>query len=268
MCIFEKILDMLGICHVPVAPMMSSPCLKAEMVSQLLAGEQVEILDSEGSWFLVMNLHDEFKGWVDSKMIELLIEGQDTDITRSFAGLVSAPLLCARDQYGRSFYLPGGSRLYNHGSSIAIAPGRNLEMEIREHLVQPILKSRKKLVSTALSYNGAPFLWGGRTVFGIDCTGLVQMVFLLNGIKIPRKIDQQMETGVVAGMIEESAQGDVAFFEGPEGNIVHTGIIADKDRIIHAYGEVRIDLVDNEGIYNKHTRQYSHKLRVIKRFIP
>lgn len=259
---------MFGICHVPVAPLMGSPCLKAEMVSQLLAGEQVEILDSADSWLLVMNLYDEFKGWVDSKMIEILLDGQDTQITNSFAGMANAPILCARDQYGRSFYLPGGSRLYTHGSSIAVAPGRNLEMEVKKHLIQPRFRSNKDLVSTAMLYNGAPFLWGGRTVFGIDCTGLVQMVSILNGIKAPRKIEQQLETGVVVEFNSESVPGDVAFFADPDGNIVHTGIIADRGRIIHAYGEVRFDLLDNEGIFNKYTRQYSHKLRVIKRFIP
>lgn len=263
-----KLLAMHGVCHVPVAPMKESPSLQSEMVSQLLAGELVEILDLEGGWFLVMGLNDGLKGWVDVKMIEELLDEQVNVIQNSFAGMAPAPLLCAKDQFGRSFYLPGGARLYTHGSSIAIAPGRNLEMEVKQHLVQPKFKSGKGLIQTAMTYNGAPFLWGGKTVFGIDCAGFVQTVFLLHGVPVPRKLDQLVEVGEVVSFNNEALPGDVAFFDNAEGNIVHTGLIVDQGRIIHAFGEVRVDLLDHEGIFNKYTRQYSHKLRVIKRFVP
>lgn len=258
---------MIGICHVPVASLYNSPSFKAEIVSQLLAGELVEVLDVEQTWFYIINLNDGFKGWVDRKMIEELIESQENSIAKSFTGMVKAPLLCSKDQYGRTFYLPGGAKLYSHGSSIAVAPCRNLEMDVKEHLFKPVYKSRKELIETALAYNGAPFLWGGKTIFGIDCSGLLQIVFELNGIRIPRKLDQQIEMGSVVSFSAESKPGDLAFFENAEGAIIHAGIIMDSERIIHAYGEVRVDMLDHEGIFNKYTRQYSHKLRVIKNIV-
>ena len=234
------------------------------MVSQLLAGEQVEILDLEDNWFLVISLNDGFRGWVDRKMIEELLDGDGERITASCAGTVRAPFLTARDQFGRTFFLPGGSKLYTHGSSIAVAPGRNLEMEVKQHLYTPKFNSRKEIITTALAYNGAPFLWGGKSIFGIDCSGLVQMVFSLNGIQLPRKLDLQVEIGKVVNFNAEAKPGDLAFFEDADGAIKHTGIIMNSERIIHSFGEVRVDMFDHEGIFNKYTRQYSHKLRVIK----
>jgi gamma-D-glutamyl-L-lysine dipeptidyl-peptidase len=262
-----KLSAMLGICHVPIAMMYHAPSHKAELLSQLLAGEQAEVLEVEQSWLLVMRMKDRTKGWVDRKMLEILLDGEDETIDRSFAGMVKAPLYAAKDQYGRGFWLPGGAALYTHGSSIAVAPGRNLEDDIRHQLHMPEFSSRREVVLTALAYNGAPFLWGGKTIFGMDCSGLVQITFELNGIQLPRYFDHQVEVGKVVSFNDESQPGDLAFFENAEGALVHVGIIIDHGRIIHAYGEVRVDLLDHEGIFNKNTRQYTHKLRVIKNII-
>jgi gamma-D-glutamyl-L-lysine dipeptidyl-peptidase len=267
MYVWRNIFTMYGICHVPVAPLYKSPSFTTEMIGQLLAGEQVEVLEAENTWLFVVSQQDGFQGWVDPKMIETLLEGQAREISSSFAGVVKTPLLCARDQYGRSFHLPAGSRLYTHGSSIAVAPGRNLEVQVKQHLILPSFVSRKELVTTALGYNGAPFQWGGRTILGIDCAGLIQIAFAINGLPVPRKIDQLVELGNVVPFSAESQPGDVAFFENQEGQIMHVGMVIDKGRIIHAYGEVKVDLLDHEGIFNKNTRQYTHKLRVIKNIV-
>jgi len=256
---------MFGIVHVPITPLKESPLHRAPMISQLLAGEIVEILDSNENWLLVMNQFDTLKGWVDRKVIEVLLDEQLSKIAYSGAGMVPAPFIQAHDQYGRSFYLPAGSRLYTHGTSIAIAPGRNLEMGVKDQLIQPRFVSRDKLIENVVAFNGAPFMCGGKSVFGIDCAGLVQIACQLNGIEMPRHIAAQMEVGEVINTVADAKPGDIAFFENTKGNVVHTGWVMDKGRIIHAYGEVRVDMLDNEGIFNKHTRQYSHKLRVIKR---
>ena len=116
-------------------------------------------------------------------------------------------------------------------------------------------------------YLNAPYLWGGKTPFGIDCSGFTQMVYKLNGYKIHRDASQQALEGEPLSFIEESEVGDLAFFDNDEGNIIHVGIIMENNYIIHASGKVRIDRLDHLGIYNPELKKHTHKLRVIKKII-
>jgi cell wall-associated NlpC family hydrolase len=128
---------------------------------------------------------------------------------------------------------------------------------------QPFQKN--DLIETALKYLGSPYLWGGRSPFGIDCSGLSQMVYKINGIQIPRDANKQAEIGETIDFINEAIEGDLVFFDNEEGNIIHVGIYLGKSKIIHASGKVRIDTIDHQGIFNTETQKYSHKLRIIKR---
>ena len=116
-------------------------------------------------------------------------------------------------------------------------------------------------------YLNSPYLWGGKTPFGIDCSGMVQMVYRLNGYQIQRDASQQAMEGEALSFIEESEPGDLAFFDNEEGRIIHVGIIMEDNHIIHAHGKVRIDRLDHLGIYNVDTKRHTHKLRVIKKII-
>jgi len=116
-------------------------------------------------------------------------------------------------------------------------------------------------------YLNAPYLWGGRSPLGIDCSGFTQVVFKAAGVRLPRDAYQQAEVGQTLGFVEEASEGDLAFFDNAEGKIIHVGIVL-KDRfIIHASGKVRIDKLDHQGIFNRETGKYSHTLRVIKRIV-
>jgi cell wall-associated NlpC family hydrolase len=130
--------------------------------------------------------------------------------------------------------------------------------------VPPKSGGREFLVETALMYLHAPYLWGGRSPFGIDCSGFVQVVYKFSGIQLPRDAWQQAEKGDLLSFIEESAPGDLAFFDNDEGTIIHVGILLENNRIIHASGKVRIDVIDHQGIYNRDLRAYTHNLRLIK----
>ena len=129
--------------------------------------------------------------------------------------------------------------------------------------VQP----KEHLLETAYLYLNSPYLWGGKTPFGIDCSGFTQMVYRLNGYHLFRDASQQAKQGEALSFIEESEPGDLAFFDNAEGEIIHVGIIMRDNYIIHAHGKVRIDRIDHSGIFNVDSNQYSHNLRVIKKII-
>ncbi len=129
------------------------------------------------------------------------------------------------------------------------------------------LQSTRIIVENAYMYQNSPYLWGGRTPFGIDCSGFTQMVFKLSGIRLKRDAWQQAEQGTLIHLIDESLAGDLAFFDNAEGKITHVGIVLDKNKIIHASGKVRVDSLDHHGIFNVDTKTYSHNLRLIKRFV-
>ena len=133
--------------------------------------------------------------------------------------------------------------------------------------LQNSAKDRNTLIETALSYTGTPYLWGGRTTFGIDCSGFTQMVYRMNGIYLPRDASQQAKKGTTLSFLEECQPGDLAFFDNAEGAIVHVGIVMEDYKIIHSSGRVRIDTLDHSGIYNEELGKHTHKLRVLKSLI-
>jgi hypothetical protein len=129
------------------------------------------------------------------------------------------------------------------------------------------IKEKAALVKTAYLYLNAPYLWGGKTPLGIDCSGLTQMIYRINGHSIPRDASQQVGLGQTLSFIDESEPGDLAFFDDQEGNIIHVGLLLENHYILHAHGRVRIDRIDQTGIYNFDTQQHSHKLRIIKKIL-
>ena len=112
-----------------------------------------------------------------------------------------------------------------------------------------------------------PYLWGGKSPFGIDCSGFTQLVYKLCGYSLLRDAKDQATQGQVLSFIEESEPGDLAFFDNEDGAITHVGIIMNDYNIIHAHGKVRIDKLDHSGIYNVDSKIHTHKLRVIKKIL-
>ena len=128
--------------------------------------------------------------------------------------------------------------------------------------------SRESIVYTAMSLIHAPYLWGGRSPFGIDCSGFTQVVFKMNGLQIKRDAYQQVEIGDAYSFVEEAQPGDLAFFDNEEGRIIHVGIVIGENKIIHASGRVRIDHYDHYGIFTPERGGYTHNLRIIKNIMP
>ena len=132
---------------------------------------------------------------------------------------------------------------------------------------QPKKMDKPNLLKTALLYLNAPYLWGGKTPMGIDCSGLTQMTYRINGLSLPRDASLQAQLGETLSFIDESEAGDLAFFDDAEGKIIHVGLLLENHYILHAHGKVRIDRIDQTGIYNTETQQHSHKLRIIKKLV-
>ena len=234
-----------GICSVSVAPLRAEPAHQSEMVSQILYGETVDILEVNGSFAKVKMHFDQYLGWVDTKQIS---EISEQDFAHSNNRILT-------ESFG-IHHLAGGRMLLSMGSEISSNEENSIVSATREQISQ-----------TAYLFLNVPYLWSGRSFFGIDCSGLTQLVYKVCGLSLPREAHQQAEQGRVLDFIEESQPGDLAFFENGEGKISHVGVMLDNQKIIHAYGKVRIDTLDSSGIFNQELNRHTHKLRFVKSFL-
>lgn len=256
----------IGICPLSVVPIRSNASDKSEMVSQLLFGEMVELLEKRGSWSKVRCLWDNYIGWLDTKQIKIIPAADVVLYQQKYA--YSMELV--QPAVGDDFYLPitigatlpdfDGLKFRLNGSSFTFS---GQAISPRE-----ITPNADLLIKVARRYLYAPYLWGGRSPMGIDCSGFTQVVFKMLGTALPRDAAEQVETGRLIDFVEEATVGDLAFFENRKGKIVHVGIILPEGKIIHASGQVRIDGLDHFGIFNEDKQKYTHRLRVIKRILP
>ncbi len=246
-----------GVCNLGIVPLRLEPSDTSEMVSQVLYGESFKIIEQRKKWSKIRLAFDKYEGWIDNKQ-HLIISEETYKTLQEEKPQLSSDLV--------DFVSMDNEQLLSIclGSTLNSTSILNHTFEGKS---QDAKTEKSKLIETALLYLNAPYLWGGKTPFGIDCSGFTQMVYKLNGHKILRDASQQATQGEPLSFIEESEPGDLAFFDNTEGNIVHVGIIMEDHYIIHAHGKVRIDRLDHTGIFNNELRKHSHKLRVIKRII-
>ncbi|ARV08443.1 hydrolase Nlp/P60 [Winogradskyella sp. PC-19] len=246
-----------GICNLGIVPMRFEPSDKSELVSQVLYGESFKVLEKRKKWSRIRISYDKYEAWIDNKQYKEITEAEYKLLFNTQPLLSTDLLEYISDTNNSIFTIPLGSTL--NGLDIL---GHSFDGN-----TQSLINDKAELIKTAFSYLNAPYLWGGKTPFGIDCSGFTQMVYRINGHNLKRDASQQATQGEALSFIEESEPGDLAFFDNAEGDIIHVGIIMEDNYIIHAHGKVRIDRLDHSGIYNVETNTHTHKLRVIKKII-
>lgn len=244
---------------VPVAHMRLTPDHRAEMVNQLLFGESLNILSvTKDGWIEVKSTADGYTGFCRLNQFILLAEPlvENGEYTGDWVEQIMVN--------GQKLMIPFGSNL---SLLKAVIPGYTFSFSGNIFRAADTLKSAENIRAIASMFLNSAYLWGGKSVFSIDCSGFVQAVFKMFQIPLPRDANMQAGKGEAVGFLQEVHCGDLAFFDDENGDIIHVGILLNEQQIIHASGMVRIDAIDNEGIINGTTKKRTHQLRLIKRFI-
>ncbi len=254
-----------GICNLSLIPVRLEPAHRSEQVSQLLFGESFQVIDRHGDWHKIRISFDHYEGWIhQSQYMPLgLPEYNELQKTISFLSYDLVQILVNK-QHILSLVLGSTLPWFRSGSCRLGTEDYSFEGSAK----QPENNvSTRTIVENAFMYLNAPYLWGGRSPFGIDCSGFTQMVYKLCGMPLKRDAWMQAEQGQDIHLLDETQPGDLAFFDNEEGKIIHVGILTTKNRIIHASGKVRLDSIDHQGIFNSETKRYTHNLRLLKRLI-
>ena len=258
---------MYGICNLSIVPVRAEPSDRSEMVSQLLLGEHFTILESNAKWIKIANAWDGYTGWISNKQYEALSQTQFDELNVSHPNMVADIAHVIVHQFTKeTLAVVMGSVLPHYAKHAFFIANEAYKYEGSLQGTAP-KNVRHAIIEAAYLYLNSPYMWGGKSPFGIDCSGFTQMVYKLCGVKILRDAAQQAQLGIPLSFIEEALPGDLAFFDNDEGKIIHVGIVLKGSKIIHASGSVRIDKLDHQGIYNENTRSYTHNLRVIKNII-
>ncbi len=250
-----------GIATLSIIPMRAEPAHRSEMVSQLLFGETYEVLQQQSNWLHIKCSNDGYQGWIDQNQYSP-VSDKDIAVINNSTGLALDLMSNATSGFHAIPVVTG--------SELPLFDGLNFKIGKEKFIyngqaLQHDAKNPAVFERVAMRYLNAPYLWGGRSPFGIDCSGFTQVVFKFAGVALQRDAYQQAEQGAIVNFVEEAQPGDLAFFNNEAGKIIHVGIVLKDQRIIHSSGKVRIDKLDHFGIYNADTKKYSHQLKVIKR---
>jgi len=245
------------VCVVPVSPIRAEASHRSEQVSQLLFGEWCEEQERVKDFVKVRVLYDGYEGWCQENQLQETTEEAELSKSTLLAGDWVNRIVVNE----KVMHIPFGS----------VIPGNdftaNTKVEYKGATIDVAKNgmTEETLQKLSLIFLNTSYLWGGRSVFGIDCSGFTQLVFKCFNIPLLRDASQQVTQGDEVGFLQEVKYGDLAFFDNEAGRITHVGILLNTNTIIHASGKVRVDAIDSVGIINGDTGKRTHKLRVIKR---
>ena len=252
----------LGICEYAYLPLRAGMSHRSEMVSQVLFGEVFEIVARHSDWTKIRLLHDNYCGW-----IETVGDSHDASYVKNRYVVCDSPTMMIKNEKLQMF-IPKGSLLPESAfAERNFNIGANNYYILSDFSERGGMDARSRVIADAEALIETPYLWGGRSQWGIDCSGFVQLVYRMSGLLMPRDASEQVKEGKTMSFVMEAQPGDLAFFDDDEGNIVHVGIVYSSTEIIHASKKVRIDRIDHNGIYNDELKKYTHKLRTMKNVI-
>ena len=254
-----------GVCNLTVIPLRAEPADKAEIKTQLLFGDAFKILERQEKWIWIETIYDNYQGWMDPKQYSPISEADALQWLQQKAIVDLTLTALVQNPTGETIQLVPGSTL-------PFLKDNQLCLGETTYTFNGVARNPKpdhfaeEVAAAAKFFLNAPYLWGGRTPWGIDCSGLTQQVYKHFGIAILRDASQQATQGETVNFLAEAKPGDLAFFDNAEGRIIHVGILLSPEEIIHASGRVKIDRIDNEGIYSEELGKRTHQLRIIIRF--
>ena len=205
-------------------------------------------------------MQDQYEGWIHGQQITATSEEQAMQRAEYISTEAFSPVRCD----GQRFWIPAGSLLPGLDGKVLQIGDKAFELESAAVARHTDERTEERLRQLTMTWLRAPYLWGGKTMMGVDCSGFVQVCFRMWGIDLPRDAWQQAQEGSMVPRLKDALPGDLAFFDDKD-EIVHVGILLSKDQIIHASGRVRIDSIDKKGIVHSETGKRTHSLRVIKR---
>ena len=250
-----------GISNLSIVPLRAEPSDKSEQVSQVLFGEMFEITEWKENWVKIIAAYDNYEGWIGRQQFVMLGH-------LAYRNFMQSPPMLTYRAITQAWKIANNSVMYLPiGSSLSFLEGTTCYLGNERFEIIGVIGESENLVTSAISFLNTPYLWGGRTHFGIDCSGFTQTVFRLQGINLLRDAHLQAKQGTDVYSIDETRLGDLAFFENAEGRVVHVGILLGEGKIIHASGRVKIDSIDEKGIYSEESNRYTHKLTSVKRFL-
>lgn len=234
-----------GICNLSVVPMRKEPSHTSELVSELLFNDIYKIIGENDEWLKIQCMYDSYEGWIRKLQHNEITDNEFNEYISKEKFIINVPSI----NY-ENMVLSFGSKVFTHVEG-SIPLSKNYDSDV--------------LIESAFKMTNTPYRWGGKSIMGIDCSAFVQLCAKVAGYKLPRDASQQYDFGETINCLSEALPGDIAFFENKEHRVVHVGILLSKNIIIHASGKVRIDAIDEIGIFNNELNTHTHHLCKIKR---
>lgn len=254
-----------GYCALSCIPVRKTPDLVSEMISQVLFAESFEVLETQSRYLRVRLAYDNYEGWIDSRQVTALSDRDFEWLQDDGHHAIAADPMCAASNGKRSLSLVRGTRLPGYGDGKFVLPDETWWCRGAVHQ-KPHL-DLEDFQETVGAYEHTPYLWGGRSSYGIDCSGLVQMAYGAFGVKLPRDSSQQRECGQAIEALFDTKPGDLAFFGSSLDGSSHVGIVMPDQRIMHASASVRLDPLHSDGIHHAETDELTHVFKCYRRVV-